>query len=82
MSKKIKEFMTPFSKLVTGKDGIGLDEANDIIWANKVNALKSEADAATDMLAYTNGQSKLKGSKKRLYEMTPEELNKALDELM
>ena len=39
MDKKIKEFMTPFSKLVTGKDGIGLDEANDIIWANKVNAL-------------------------------------------
>lgn len=50
--------------------------------ANKVNALQSEADAATDMLAYTNGQSKFKGSKKRLYEMTPEELNKALDELM
>ena len=39
MDKKIKDFMTPFSKLVTGKDGIGLDEANDIIWANKVNAL-------------------------------------------
>lgn len=39
MDKKIKEFMTPFSKLIVGKDGIGLDEANDIIWANKVNAL-------------------------------------------
>jgi IMP dehydrogenase len=39
MDKKIKDFMTPFAKLVTGKDGIGLDEANDIIWANKINAL-------------------------------------------
>ncbi len=39
LSKKIKDFMTPFSKLIVGKDGIGLDEANDIIWNNKVNAL-------------------------------------------
>jgi len=39
MNMKIKDFMTPFSKLVTGKYGISLDEANDIIWDNKVNAL-------------------------------------------
>lgn len=39
LNKKIKEFMTPFSKLVVGKFGISLDEANDIIWENKVNAL-------------------------------------------
>ena len=38
-NKKIKEFMTPFSELVTGKYGITLEEANDIIWKNKVNAL-------------------------------------------
>lgn len=37
--KKVKDFMTPFSKLVTGKYGISLDEANDIIWENKVNTL-------------------------------------------
>lgn len=37
--KKVKEFMTPFAKLVTGKYGISLDEANDIIWENKVNTL-------------------------------------------
>ena len=37
--KKVKDFMTPFIKLVTGKFGIGLDEANDIIWDNKINAL-------------------------------------------
>lgn len=39
LDKKIHDFMTPFSKLVTGKYGISLDEANDIIWDNKVNAL-------------------------------------------
>ncbi|HEY4786039.1 MAG TPA: IMP dehydrogenase [Bacteroidales bacterium] len=39
LDKKVKDFMTPFSKLVTGKYGIGLDEANDIIWDNKINTL-------------------------------------------
>jgi IMP dehydrogenase len=37
--KKIKDFMTPYSKLITGKYGISLDDANDIIWDNKINAL-------------------------------------------
>ncbi|HEX2922240.1 MAG TPA: IMP dehydrogenase [Bacteroidales bacterium] len=37
--KKVKEFMTPFSRLVTGDYGISLDEANDIIWDNKINTL-------------------------------------------
>ena len=36
---KIKEFMTPIDKLVYGKEGITLSEANDIIWDNKVNQL-------------------------------------------
>ncbi|HET6555793.1 MAG TPA: IMP dehydrogenase, partial [Prolixibacteraceae bacterium] len=35
----ISEFMTPFSKLVTGKLGITLTEANDIIWEHKLNTL-------------------------------------------
>ncbi len=35
----IHEFMTPFSKLVTGELGISLSEANDIIWDNKLNTL-------------------------------------------
>jgi len=39
LDKKIEDFMTPFSKLVTGKYGISLDDANDIIWDNKINAL-------------------------------------------
>jgi len=38
-SKIISDFMTPFSKLVTGRHGISLDEANDIIWENKINTL-------------------------------------------
>jgi len=39
LDKKIKDFMTPFSKLITGSYGISLDEANDIIWDNKINTL-------------------------------------------
>ncbi|MFV0379138.1 MAG: IMP dehydrogenase [Mangrovibacterium sp.] len=39
MDKKIAEFMTPFDKLITGKLGVTLNEANDIIWDNKLNAL-------------------------------------------
>ncbi|MCE5345078.1 MAG: IMP dehydrogenase [Bacteroidales bacterium] len=39
MDKKIKDFMTPFSKLITGNLGITLNEANDIIWDNKLNSL-------------------------------------------
>ncbi len=38
-SKKVKEFMTPFSKLIVGKEGISLSEANDIIWDHKLNCL-------------------------------------------
>jgi IMP dehydrogenase len=35
----VKNFMTPFEKLVTGKIGISLSEANTIIWDNKLNTL-------------------------------------------
>lgn len=35
----VSEFMTPIDRLITGKDGITLSEANDIIWDNKLNAL-------------------------------------------
>lgn len=37
--KKVKEFMTPFSKLIVGKVGLTLSEANQIIWENKLNTL-------------------------------------------
>ncbi|RCX14857.1 IMP dehydrogenase [Anaerobacterium chartisolvens] len=36
---KISEFMTPFSSLVYGKEGITLTEANDMIWDHKLNCL-------------------------------------------
>ena len=36
---KVKEFMTPFDKLITAKEGTTLKEANDIIWDNKLNSL-------------------------------------------
>ncbi len=36
---KIKEFMTPFSKLVCGVEGISLSEANDMVWEHKLNSL-------------------------------------------
>jgi IMP dehydrogenase len=39
LNRKVKEFMTPFSRLVTGRYGITLEEANDIIWDNKINTL-------------------------------------------
>ncbi len=37
--KKVKDFMTPFSSLITGRLGISLNEANDIIWDHKLNSL-------------------------------------------
>ena len=36
---KVKDFMTPLSKLITAPDTTTLSEANDIIWDNKLNAL-------------------------------------------
>ncbi|MBM6990452.1 MAG: IMP dehydrogenase [Mobilibacterium timonense] len=36
---KVSDFMTPLDKLVCGKTGITLSEANDIIWENKINQL-------------------------------------------
>lgn len=37
--KKVKDFMTPFEKLVVGEVGITLSEANQIIWDHKLNTL-------------------------------------------
>ena len=36
---KVKEFMTPFNKLIYATEGTTLKEANDIIWDNKLNSL-------------------------------------------
>lgn len=35
----VREFMTPFEKMIWAEDGVTLSEANDIIWDNKLNAL-------------------------------------------
>ncbi|MBQ0005495.1 MAG: IMP dehydrogenase [Clostridiales bacterium] len=35
----VSEFMTPFEKMVYGKEGISLSEANDLIWEHRVNQL-------------------------------------------
>ncbi len=37
--EKVKDFMTPFEKLVTAPEGTTLKAANDIIWDNKLNSL-------------------------------------------
>lgn len=39
LSAKVREFMTPFEKLIWAKEGITLKEANDIIWDHKLNSL-------------------------------------------
>ncbi|MEL7588930.1 MAG: IMP dehydrogenase [Prolixibacteraceae bacterium] len=39
LDMKIHDFMTPFDKLITGKLGISLNDANDIIWDHKLNTL-------------------------------------------
>ena len=39
LDKKVKDFMTPWEKLIVGKEGITLSEANDVIWEHKLNAL-------------------------------------------
>ena len=39
LTTKVKEFMTPFSKLVCCKKGVSLSEANDVLWENKLNSL-------------------------------------------
>jgi IMP dehydrogenase len=36
---RVKDYMTPFEKLIVGYDGITLSEANDLIWEHKLNSL-------------------------------------------
>ncbi|MDR3250866.1 MAG: IMP dehydrogenase, partial [Tannerella sp.] len=42
---KIKEFMTPFDKLIVGKSGMALSDANQIMWEHKLNTLPVIDDA-------------------------------------
>lgn len=36
---KVADFMTPFEKMVCGKEGMTLSECNDLIWDHKLNQL-------------------------------------------
>ncbi len=38
-STQVKEFMTPFEKLIWAPEGTTLKDANDIIWEHKINSL-------------------------------------------
>ncbi len=38
-NEKVSAYMTPLKDLVKGEDGIALEEANDLIWKNKINQL-------------------------------------------
>ena len=39
VNTKVSEFMTPFSKLVYGRETNTLSECNDLIWDHKLNTL-------------------------------------------
>ncbi|MDR1331412.1 MAG: IMP dehydrogenase [Tannerella sp.] len=39
LDMKVRDFMTPFSKLIYGESGIPLSDANQKLWENKLNAL-------------------------------------------
>ncbi len=39
LEEKVRDFMTPFDKLIVGKEGMTLSEANDILWDNKLNSV-------------------------------------------
>ena len=38
-NEKVENFMTPLKDLIMAKQGVSLDEANDIIWSKKINQL-------------------------------------------
>ncbi|MFA0815176.1 MAG: IMP dehydrogenase [Anaerofustis sp.] len=42
---KVKEFMTPLDRIIYAKEGITMQEANDIIWDHKLNCLPVLDDA-------------------------------------
>lgn len=39
LTRKVGDFMTPYEKLIVGKEGMSLKEANDLIWEKKLNSL-------------------------------------------
>ncbi|MDD4780812.1 MAG: IMP dehydrogenase [Tissierellia bacterium] len=39
LDKKVRDFMTPADRLIVGKEGISLSDANNIIWEHKLNSV-------------------------------------------
>ncbi|HUH45498.1 MAG TPA: IMP dehydrogenase [Treponemataceae bacterium] len=39
LDEKVERYMTKFSELIKGENGISLNEANDLIWQHKLNSL-------------------------------------------
>ena len=39
LNTKVSELMTPFPKLIVGRKGITIEDANDLIWEHKINCL-------------------------------------------
>lgn len=39
LSTKVSEIMTPYERMICGRDGMTLSECNDLIWDNKLNVL-------------------------------------------
>lgn len=73
LDKKVKDFMTPFEKLVVGHKDISLKEANDLIWDKKLNQLPVVDDEQNllylvfrkDYDSHKSNPSELLDSKKR-----------------
>ncbi len=50
-STPVSQFMTPLERIVYAREGVTLSEANDIIWAHKINALPI-VDASQRLVAF------------------------------
>ncbi|MDR2084268.1 MAG: IMP dehydrogenase [Bacteroidales bacterium] len=51
LNTKVKDFMTPFDKLVCAPEGTTLSDANDIIWDKKLNSLPI-VDKGNNLVAF------------------------------
>ncbi len=67
MDTKVADFMTPFSKLITGKSGMTLKEANDLIWDNKLNSLPViDEDQKLDSIVFRKDYESKKANQNEL----------------
>ncbi|OGO38250.1 MAG: inosine 5-monophosphate dehydrogenase [Chloroflexi bacterium RBG_16_57_8] len=74
LDKKVSDFMTPFSRLVYGKTGTTLTEANDILWKSKIDCLPIVNDRGNlvylvfrkDYVEHKENEGELLDNEKRL----------------